>query len=91
MRKLMLGVALVSVMGAAPALAADKKAKADSKESSATISKENQNRVQNEDGTFQGKPVVEGPAKWSNMESGAASSGASSGEAGSSRSNMKSP
>jgi hypothetical protein len=38
----------------------------------------------NDDGTFQGKPVVEGPADWSQLDpnSGAATSGASSGEGG---------
>lgn len=90
MRDLMMGIALVAVLGAAPAIAAEKAHK------STSISQEDQNRFQNDDGTFQGKPVVQGPASWHNMEPGAlgssSSSGGSSGESGSSsdhRPNMK--
>jgi hypothetical protein len=81
MKKLITGIALAALLGAAPALAKDKRAKAMDDEAGAgksAATQEDANRLQNEDGTFQGKPVVQGPADWSS-----AASGASTGEAGS--------
>ena len=85
MRTAMMGVALIAALAAAPAIAKEKKAlKDEGMKQSSSISQEDQNREQNADGTFQGKPVVQGPAKWTNLESsGSASTGASSGETGS--------
>lgn len=83
MKNLVIGVALAALLSAAPALAKDKKTNALKGEGAqqSTSTEENANRLQNEDGTFQGKPVVQGPAHWEGV--GAASSGASSGESGS--------
>jgi hypothetical protein len=84
MRRLMVGVALVAALGALPAYAKDKPAlKTQAATSAGAVTKENENRFRNEDGTFQGKPVVEGPANWKSASSGSASTGASSGESGS--------
>ena len=85
MRHLMVCVALVAALGAMPVYAKDKPAlKAHSASTAGAISKEDQNRFRNEDGTFQGKPVVAGPAHWKSASTGSgASTGASSGEGGS--------
>lgn len=85
MRRLMMGVALIAALGAVPVYAKDKPAmKTQAATSAGAVSKEDANRFRNEDGTFQGKPVVEGPAHWkSASSSGSASTGASSGEGGS--------
>lgn len=88
MRNLLVGVALVALLGASPALAKEKQTlKSEGAGQSSAMSEENANRLQNEDGTFQGKPVVKGPANWHNANAGSsgssASSGASTGEAGS--------
>lgn len=78
MTKLMMGVALAAVMAATPALA---KSKSESMKSDAPASKsdilkqEGQNREPGPNGTFQGKPVVEGPAHWSNSASNTSTSG----------------
>ncbi|MGE0023007.1 MAG: hypothetical protein AB7S70_05170 [Hyphomicrobium sp.] len=93
MRHVITGLALIAALGAAPAIAKDKKAlkQTTTEQSGGAASQENANREMNEDGTFQGKPVVEGPADWSSAAapgSGAASSGASSGEAGAGSSGM---
>jgi hypothetical protein len=80
MKTLITGIALAVLLSAAPAIAKDTRAKAmgdDTAAHSATLD-ENANRHRNDDGTFQGKPVVQGPAHWSS-----AASGASSGESGS--------
>lgn len=84
MRHLMVGVAVAAALGAAPVYAKDKPAlKTHSAASAGAISKQDENRFRNEDGTFQGKPVVEGPANWKSASSGSsASTGASSGESG---------
>jgi hypothetical protein len=82
MKNLMIGVALATLLGATPAaMAKDTSTKALKSQGAAASSMENANRHQNDDGTFQGKPVVQGPANW---HDGSASTGASSGEAGSS-------
>lgn len=81
MKTLVMGAALAALLSAAPAIAKEKtglKGK-EPQQSSKMLDQENANRLQNDDGTFQGKPVVQGPADWSSS----ASSGASSGEAGS--------
>lgn len=76
MKRLFIGAALAAFALTVPALAADKKASSlKNQESSA---QENANREKNDDGTFQGKPVVQGPANWNDS----ASTGSSSGEAG---------
>jgi hypothetical protein len=81
MRHVLLGASLIAALAAAPAIAKEKLAlKSEGSKQSSSISQEDQNRFQNPDGTFQGKPVVQGPAKWSNMEPGA--TGESSGESG---------
>ncbi len=83
MRHAITGLALVAALGAAPAIAKDKKAKQTTEQSGAA-SQENANREMNPDGTFQGKPVVECPADWKSAAApDSGSSGASSGEAGS--------
>lgn len=80
MKKLMMGVALLALLGATPAaIAKDKAAKALNSSDVQSSAQENANRERNDDGTYQGKPVVQGPANWHSS----ASSGASSGEAGS--------
>jgi hypothetical protein len=87
MKKLITGIALAALLGAAPAVAKDKRAKAMDEAGGAQSAAmdENANREKNEDGTFQGKPVVQGPADWSS-----AASGASSGEAGAGSDTLKS-
>jgi hypothetical protein len=81
MKTLILGVALAALLSAAPAIAKDKQSlKGSDAQQSSAMDQENANRTQNPDGTFQGKPVVQGPADWHNSS---ASSGASSGESGS--------
>lgn len=80
MKNLMICVALAALLGATPAaMAKDSPTKALKDQGADSTSMENANRHQNDDGTFQGKPVVQGPANW---HSGSASTGASSGEAG---------
>lgn len=86
MTKLLLCAATAALLAVLPAMA--EKKSATSKGASAQselLQQEGQNREPGEDGTFQGKPVVEGPADWSSvhMDGAPASSGASSGEAGS--------
>jgi hypothetical protein len=85
MKKLMIGVAVAALLGATPAaIAKDKASKSlKSQGMEQSSSEENANRLQNEDGTFQGKPVVQGPAKWNDLNA-SASSGASTGEGGAS-------
>lgn len=88
MRNLLVGVALVALLGASPALAKEKQTlKSERAGQSSAMTDENANRLQNEDGTFQGKPVVKGPANWKSANKGSsgssATSGASTGEAGS--------
>jgi hypothetical protein len=82
MKKLIAGIALAALLGATPSMAKDKRAKAmdETGGAKAAAVDENANREKNADGTFQGKPVVQGPADWSS-----AAAGASSGEAGSDR------
>lgn len=82
MKKMMTAIALLTLLGATPAaIAKDKTLK--NKESQQSSVQENANRVQNADGTFQGKPVVKGPANWHHANA-SANTGASSGESGSS-------
>ena len=82
-----LGLILSAALITAPAMAKDSAHMKSSltKEQSAMINSKGQNREPGENGTFQGKPVVEGPANWhSAAPSDGGSSGASSGEAGTS-------
>lgn len=80
MKTVMMGIALAALLGAAPvAMAKDTSMPMKSQSQS---SLENANRMQNPDGTFQGKPVVQGPAHWQDADR-SASSGTSSGESGS--------
>lgn len=87
MNRMIVGAALIAALGASPVIAKDKALKDQGAQKSSSISQEDQNRFQNPDGTFQGKPVVQGPANWksaaSGSGSGSASTGASSGESGS--------
>lgn len=88
MNKILTGCAIAGMLAVVPALAADKDAGMDTKgasDFSEILKQEGQNREPGEDGTFQGKPVVEGPADWSHIRAdtaGGSASGASSGEAG---------
>jgi hypothetical protein len=98
MSKVLMSVAIAAVLAIAPAaMAKEKEKKAlkseGSQQMSEILKQEGQNREPLGDGTFQGKPVVEGPADWSKGGSGSASSGgadtgassgASGGESGSS-------
>ena len=92
MNKLITGTAIATMLAAIPAFAADEagmdEANAQSSsEFSEILNQEGQNREPGENG-FQGKPVVEGPADWSNVhasgssDAGSAASGESTGEAG---------
>ena len=85
MRHLILGAALVAALGAAPAIAAEKPAmkSGSSQPAQSHAEYKTDTMLQNEDGTLQGKPVVEGPADWSSLRPDSASTGASSGESGS--------
>jgi hypothetical protein len=85
MKNVVIGVALAALLSVTPAaLAKDKSAKAlKSQDAEQSSMDENANRGKNDDGTFQGKPVVQGPADWSGVHS-SASAGSSSGEGGSS-------
>ncbi len=80
MKKIMIGVALATLLGATPAALAKDKATKPLKGADQSSMDENANRHKDADGTFQGKPVVQGPANWHSS----ASTGASTGEAGSS-------
>lgn len=74
-----MSIALATAMAASPALAkskSDASMGGDTKKSAA--SQEDQNREPNADGTFQGKPVVQGPADWTKGSSASAGSGSSS-------------
>jgi hypothetical protein len=83
MKKMVMGIAIAALC-AGPAMAKDKRAmKEPGSKQSTSLSEEDQNRLQNKDGTLQGKPVVQGPADWSSVNADSASSGASSGDAGS--------
>ncbi len=98
MTKVLMGVALAAALAIAPAMAKEKNKnalKGQESQQSDILKQEGQNREPLGDGTFQGKPVVEGPADWhkgGSADAGSASSsganssasGASSGEAGSS-------
>lgn len=88
MRHLMIGAAIAAVLCASPVFAKDKThSKVTGAGSTATVSKQDENRFRNDDGTFQGKPVVEGPAHW--KDAGSASSGSSTGEGGTGAAEMK--
>lgn len=82
MKHILLGAALAIGLSAAPAIAADKQAA-----KSPAMHKAGEARTdtmfKNEDGSLQGKPVVEGPADWSHLSPGSASTGESSGTSGS--------
>lgn len=80
MKTVMMGIALAALLGAAPVAMARDTAKPLKSQSQSSM--ENANRTQNPDGTFQGKPVVQGPAHWQDADR-SASSGTSSGESGS--------
>ena len=87
MNKLVLGLALSTLLVSAPALAKSDAAKLKSTQGmsqSEMLKTPGQNREPGDNGTFQGKPVVEGPAHWPKVISDNASSGSSTGEAGSS-------
>jgi hypothetical protein len=82
-----LGLILSAAVIAAPAIAKEKAQMKSSltKEQSAMINSKGQNREPGDNGTFQGKPVVQGPANWHNAApSDSGSSGASTGESGTS-------
>lgn len=79
-------VALVAAAVAIPATAKNKTTKNEEPAAhSERLQEDKQTREPGEAGTFQGKPVVQGPADWSSVHAGGApaSSGASTGEAGS--------
>ena len=80
MKHLILGAALIAALGAAPAIAKEKKAM---KDTEASQQMNTDNMYKGPDGQLQGKPVVQGPANWSSVREDSASSGTSSGEAGS--------
>jgi hypothetical protein len=91
MIRILTGAALALALAVAPAMAISKsESKMKNQESnnaSDILKQEGQNREPGPDGTFQGKPVVQGPADWSKSGSAdSSSSGASSGESGSSNS-----
>ena len=76
-------VAVTALLAAAPTLAKDNKAlKQGGSKESTSVSQEDASRHLDKDGTFQGKPVVQGPADW--RGAGSASSGSSSGDSGAS-------
>lgn len=85
MSKVITAIAAATVLAIVPAAAKDKSAKSGGdkvwNENKELLQQEGQNREPGPDGTFQGKPVVQGPADW-HSKMGGASSGASSGEAG---------
>lgn len=92
MNKLITGTAIATMLAAVPAFAADKAAMDEantqsSSEFSEVLNQEGQNREPGDNG-FQGKPVVEGPAEWTDVhasgssDTGSAASGESTGEAG---------
>lgn len=86
MNKLALGLALSAALVSAPALAKSDAAKRKNTETmsqSEMLKTPGQNREPGDNGTYQGKPVVEGPAHWPKVISDNASSGSSTGEAGS--------
>ena len=74
MIKLTIGVAAAVLLAVAPAMAKEKTTKhmkSDlSQEQSEMLKTEGQNREPGENGTFQGKPVVEGPANWKSAHEG---------------------
>ncbi len=79
MKTLITGAAVAVLLSVAPAIAKTTPKTMGSETSAhSTTLDENANRHRNEDGTYQGKPVVQGPAHWSS-----AASGASSGDSGS--------
>lgn len=91
MNKLLTSVAVAALMAAVPAIAQDA-AKDDQRqvwaENQEMLEQEGQNREPGPDGTFQGKPVVEGPADWkgkvgSASDDDSATTGSSTGESGS--------
>ncbi len=90
MKNFVTGIALAALLGAAPAVAKDKASsmKGEGGQQSASA-EENANRLQNDDGTFQGKPVVQGPANWQSAYP--SSTGASSGESGSAAGSERAP
>jgi hypothetical protein len=79
------------LLAAAPVAALDKSGNAKDdvwEQNSKLLKQEGQNREPGEDGTFQGKPVVQGPADWSGIaasRSDSGTTGTSAGEAGSDR------
>jgi len=64
--KLWMGLALAATMAASPAFAASKTEKSMSATSmkKSDVSQQDQSREPGPDGTFQGMPVVQGPANW---------------------------
>lgn len=81
MKSILIGLTAAGLLAAAPTFAKEMKANTDQ----GSMIQENANRHKNPDGTFQGKPVVAGPAHWTNIAPDAlGSSGASTGEEGSS-------
>jgi hypothetical protein len=83
-------IAAASLLAVAPAVDKDKASGGDStwNENKKMLQQEGQNREPGPNGTFQGKPVVAGPADWHSKLGSAsdsdASAGASSGEGGAS-------
>lgn len=78
MQKIMTGVAIATLLAIAPAVAKeDKAANAQQSEiwneNKKMLEQEGQNREPGEDGMFQGKPVVQGPAKWDSVYASGAS------------------
>ncbi|WP_072392514.1 hypothetical protein [Hyphomicrobium sp. CS1GBMeth3] len=90
MTKLFASIAIASMMAVYPVHAQEAQSAGESKiwdENKEMLEQQAQNREPGDDGDFQGKPVVKGPADWhgkvGSVSEGSATTGASSGEAGS--------
>jgi hypothetical protein len=90
MKHVLMGVALVAALGAAPAIAKERNTQQGAVTPQPGMIGNTDNMFKNPDGTLQGKPVVQGPANWAHVRDSSASSGASSGESGSSESGSRS-
>lgn len=88
MKKIITGVAIATMWATVPALAADKMDQGNEPQNQSLNNEGMDTRHKSEDGTLQGKPVVEGPAEWTDLhasgsrDADSSASGASSGEAG---------
>lgn len=86
MKYLVRAAAVVLCLSFTPSFAANSVKKDKASDHSPEIRTDNMHK--NPDGTFQGKPVVDGPADWSQLYS-PSSTGSASGESGSNSSNSK--